>query len=78
MPVDAHYHSYLLRVWRDSAEQPWRASLHCSATGEKRLFADLGALFLFLVEELANDDASEQLVCLNSWLRSQIKFPLPK
>lgn len=54
--MNANYHSYLLRLWRDDADHPWRAALQCTATGEKRAFADLPALLAFLVEELLPDE----------------------
>jgi hypothetical protein len=43
-------HSYLLRLWRaTSAGKPvWRASLANVQTGERRGFADLESLFVFL------------------------------
>jgi hypothetical protein len=55
MAPDANYHSYLLRLWRDSADQPWRASLQCTATEERVAFTDLRALFSFLLDQLALD-----------------------
>ena len=42
------YHSYLLRLWRDGPKRPWRASLHCSATGTVHYFVDMVYLFAFL------------------------------
>jgi hypothetical protein len=45
------YHAYLVRLWQDDPHTPWRASTHCTQTGEKRLFADLQALFVFLNEQ---------------------------
>ncbi len=47
------YLSYLLRLWRapDGDDQPWRASLQDTLTGERRGFADLGALCAFLQTE---------------------------
>ena len=46
----AAYHSYLLRLWQaGSAGKPvWRASLESAQTGERRSFADLESLFVFL------------------------------
>lgn len=45
----AHYHSYLLRLWRADALAPWQASLQSTANGETRHFADLESLWLFLL-----------------------------
>src|SRR4051794_2120220 len=28
-PKSTDYHSYLLRMWRDGHQQPWRASMQC-------------------------------------------------
>lgn len=42
------YHSYLVRLWRDSPHSPWRAQAACVQTQEVALFADLHALFAFL------------------------------
>jgi hypothetical protein len=42
------YQSYLLRLWRDSPHQPWRASLHSSATGAIHQFAEIAHLYAFL------------------------------
>ncbi len=61
MAFDANYQSYLLRLWRDGTDQPWRASLQCTATADKFAFADLPALSAFLLEEFAiNADEREQ------------------
>jgi hypothetical protein len=56
MPINPNYRSYLLRFWRAGSEQPWRASLQSTATGEKIAFVDLSALFAFLVEQAAVDE----------------------
>ena len=45
------YQSYLLRMWRESAEGEWHASLQDVATSECRNFATLAALFEFLSGE---------------------------
>jgi hypothetical protein len=42
------YHSYLLRLWRDSEHGAWRLSLESVATGERHGFPDLASLFAFL------------------------------
>jgi len=50
------YHAFLLRLWRVSTGRStvWHASLQDSSTGERRGFADLKGLFMFL-EEQTND-----------------------
>lgn len=40
--------SYLLRLWREDAQSPWRVSLQNVATNERIGFADLQSLFLFV------------------------------
>jgi len=42
------YVSYLLRLWRTSKENPWRASLEDPRTGERLGFGSLEALWEFL------------------------------
>lgn len=42
------YHSYLLRLWRDGKQRPWRSSLLCSSTGTLHHFASLAYLIAFL------------------------------
>ncbi|MFN8485913.1 MAG: hypothetical protein U0768_22960 [Anaerolineae bacterium] len=46
------YHSFLVRLWRESAEGPWRASAHCVQTGETLRFASVEALFAYLVDRV--------------------------
>lgn len=71
MSADTHYHSYLLRVWRDSAELPWRASLQSTVTREKQTFADPLTLIVFLIEQLAPGEESDELACFAARLRAQ-------
>jgi hypothetical protein len=60
-----HYHSYLLRLWRDGEQRPWRASLHCPSTGTLHHFAKMAYLIAFLeaqtggVDELAVDEPGQ-------------------
>ena len=56
MVVNTNYQSYLLRLWRDGADQPWRASLQSTATEEVERFGDLQALFAFLLDQLTTKD----------------------
>ena len=50
--------SYLLRLWATSAGgQPvWRASLEDVRSGERRGFANLEQLFVFLIEQTEHGD----------------------
>jgi hypothetical protein len=54
--------SYLLRLWpiRTRGELVWRASLESAATGERRGFANLTDLFVFLEEEVARVDQDDR------------------
>ena len=76
MSANSHYRSYLLRLWRDppgvTGNHPWRASLQCATTGEKRAFANILALFAFLVEQVATGENAEELVHLANRLQAQI------
>ena len=60
------YHSYLLRLWGNTAHAGWRASLQCTATGQIYQFASLEALVAFLVTQLAGrgDDTGARAVAL--------------
>lgn len=44
------YQSYLLRLWRESINGEWRASLQNVSTGQCRYFASLSQLCNFLEE----------------------------
>ncbi len=51
------YHSYLVRIWREEPEMPWRASAQCVQTGETHRFATVEALFAFLTEQTGEQGA---------------------
>ena len=61
-PESTNYHSYLLRIWRDGPQRPWRLSMHCAATDTLHYFADTNHLVAFLqaqtddMEELASNE----------------------
>jgi hypothetical protein len=42
------YHAGLLRLWREGAGGPWRASLQDAESGERIGFANLERLFVYL------------------------------
>jgi hypothetical protein len=42
------YHSFLLRLWRESEHGAWRVALENVTTGERYGFSDLTSLFAFL------------------------------
>ena len=45
------YQSYLLRMWRESVDGEWHASLQDVATSECRNFPNLASLFAFLSDQ---------------------------
>lgn len=47
-PSPADYHAGLLRLWREGAGGPWRASLQDAESGERLGFANLERLFAYL------------------------------
>lgn len=57
-PVPADYHACLLRLWREGAGGPWRASLQLVEAGERIGFADLERLFAYLLR--LTDDAKRE------------------
>jgi hypothetical protein len=42
------YRAYLVRMWQEHPQAPWRASAQNARTGEKQVFADLAQLVAFL------------------------------
>lgn len=44
----ANYHAFLVRMWRDDSNAPWRFSVQDSAKDERVGFADLDGLFAYL------------------------------
>ena len=55
------YRSFLLRLWQVDTEgkRAWRFSLENSATGERRGFANLGELLIFLLDEVCDGEDDE-------------------
>lgn len=48
-PIRAlHYKSFLVRIWREREDDPWRASITSVHTKETHAFADVQALFAYL------------------------------
>ena len=52
-PSRPDYHSYLLRLWANSAQTVWRASLQSTTTDQIYHFPSLEAMVAFLVTQLA-------------------------
>lgn len=51
------YHAYLIRLWRDETQQPWRAELVSPHTGEARRFATPEQAFRYVQEQIAGTTA---------------------
>ncbi|MEP7355724.1 MAG: hypothetical protein ABI847_00630 [Anaerolineales bacterium] len=49
----ANYHAYLIRLWRDGRQAPWRASVTHAATGEVQRFAAPELAWAYLQAKLA-------------------------
>ena len=62
------YQTYLLRLWRVQQQGRWqlRASLESPRTGERRWFADLEQLQVFLAE-LRGDSAADEGETPRAW-----------
>ena len=50
-PPVTTYQAYMLRLWQESDDLPWRASLQNPHTGEQKNFATLVHLYAFLDEQ---------------------------
>jgi hypothetical protein len=50
-PLEERYHAYLVRLWQDRPESPWRALTRDCANDEERRFATVEELFLFLHQQ---------------------------
>lgn len=62
MPADEQstntilYRSYLLRLWKEHAQEPWRASLQNARDGAKHGFASLESMVAFLCTQTDDDE----------------------
>ncbi len=45
------YQAYVLRLWSDGPDAPWRAALECARTGARYPFATVADLVAFLESE---------------------------
>ncbi len=45
------YHSFMIRLWQEAPDAPWRVSVRSVETGEIVRFASLMALFSFMQEQ---------------------------
>ncbi len=51
------YCSFLIRMWQDHDQAPWRASAQSVQTGVIVRFADLDGLFVFLAKEASPSES---------------------
>lgn len=56
----AHYQSYLLRLWREGNKGDWRVSLEDIRTGERKYFADLAEMFVYLCGKIGRRPISTE------------------
>ncbi len=61
-PQQHHYHSYLIRIWKENARVEWRASAQDVASGEFKYFASLVDLYHFLEHTPDNCDGELPVV----------------
>ena len=54
-PDSYRYLAYLVRLWREGDENPWRVTLKDPHTGERRTFANLHHFIDFLEEQTGED-----------------------
>jgi hypothetical protein len=52
----SRYQAYLLRLWREGPGAPWRASLEVPGGRDSFCFGNVGALFAYLHDQLADPD----------------------
>ncbi|MBX3015643.1 MAG: hypothetical protein KF832_29240 [Caldilineaceae bacterium] len=52
------YQAYLLRLWRDGADGPWRASLQSTKESRTQLFADVSSLIAFLEAQTGTSETA--------------------
>ncbi len=60
-PSAKHYRSYLLRLWCESPDRRWRASLEDPRTAKRIGFASLEQLFAFLMQEADGERSKDGL-----------------
>lgn len=50
------YQSYLIRLWQDGKDAPWRASAKDVVTGQQHLFVSPEQLFSYLHKQIKNKE----------------------
>ena len=58
--IDPNYFAFMLRVWREEAQDRWRASLEDPRSGERRVFADLETMLDFLRAQAYPDVGAQE------------------
>lgn len=60
--TDKHpiYYAYLLRVWRDGPDNPWRATLEDPHTGDVIGFATIEQLYDFIQSQVAENPQKDE------------------
>ena len=54
--INLNYHAYLVRIWRDNEQAPWRAATTHVASGEIHKFANVQMLWGYLQLQLETPD----------------------
>ena len=54
------YRSYLLRLWKETPNTPWRVHLQSVHTGEQHRFSDLEEMLVFLRGTLEEDEPDQE------------------
>jgi hypothetical protein len=57
LQLSGSYRAYLVRMWQEHPQAPWRASVQNAQTGELRIFSDLEQLVAFLYTQTQNTDS---------------------
>ncbi|MBE2198291.1 MAG: hypothetical protein IAE79_06745 [Anaerolinea sp.] len=55
-----NYHAYLIRLWREDKQQPWRAELVSPQSGEARRFATPQQAYAYLQQKLEQEREREE------------------
>jgi hypothetical protein len=55
-----NYHAYLIRIWRDNEQVPWRATLIMPKTGKQYSFSSFEQAMVFLEERLHQTDSIDK------------------
>lgn len=55
LQLSGSYRAYLVRMWQEHPQAPWRASVQNAQTGELRRFSDLEQLVAFLYTQIQTE-----------------------